>query len=285
MKITNDTKLYVVIGDPIEHSLSPLMHNVAFQHLGLNSIYLAFRVSALDLSSAVAGMKSLGFIGFNVTIPHKVSVMKYLDKIDSLAADIGAVNTVVNKDGMLTGYNTDGTGALAALREAGVKLEGQKIVLLGAGGAAKALAFSIIPSTSNLIILNRTPSKAEDLASSINKKFCSNVKSGKLTEEVLRNALVDADILINATSVGMYPKIGETIANCEYIHEGMTVFDIVYNPLMTRFLKEAENAGAHIIGGAKMLVYQGALAFELWTGMKPPVDKMCKALEKQLRRK
>ncbi len=285
MNISSDTKLYAVIGDPIEHSLSPVMQNVAFQHLRLNSIYLAFRVQPQDLSVAVAGMKSLGFSGFNVTVPHKVSVMKYLDRVDGPGVDIGAVNTVVNKDEMLIGYNTDGVGALTALREEGVKLKGLKILLLGSGGAAKALAFSIAPLAANLVILNRTGSKAKDLASSLKEKFHSNVEGRRLTEEVLRSVFNDVDLLINATSVGMYPKTDDTIVNKKYFHQGITVLDIVYNPLKTRLLKEAEAAGAHIIGGEKMLVYQGALAFELWTSMKPPIGEMLKAVNRELGKK
>jgi len=285
LDISSDTKLYAVIGDPIEHSFSPLMQNIAFQRLGLNSVYLAFRVRSQDLESAIAGMRSLGVSGFNVTVPHKVSVMRYLDRVDRLAVDIGAVNTVVNEGGTLIGYNTDGEGALAALREEGVELKGRKVVLLGAGGAAKALAFSIAPAVGKLIILNRTESKARDLASSLKGRLSSAVEGRKLTETSLRNELADADVLINATSVGMYPKADETLVKREFLHRGMTVFDIVYNPLMTRLLKEAEAASVHAMGGVKMLVYQGALAFELWTGRKPPVDEMCEAVENALRRR
>ncbi|MCJ7634553.1 shikimate dehydrogenase, partial [Candidatus Bathyarchaeota archaeon] len=152
MNISSATKLYAVIGDPIEHSLSPIMQNIAFQSLGLNCIYLAFKVTTNDLEAAIIGMKSLGILGFNVTIPHKISVMKYLDEIDPQAVDVGAVNTIINTGGILKGYNTDGVAALATLREAGVKLEGQKVVLLGAGGAARALAYCIAPLVESLTI-------------------------------------------------------------------------------------------------------------------------------------
>lgn len=285
MNLSSDTKLYAVIGEPIEHSLSPIMQNAAFQRLSLNSVYLAFRVKPQDLGSAVAGMKSLGVSGFNVTIPHKVSVIKYLNKVEGLAVDIGAVNTVADENGTLTGYNTDGAGALAALREEGVKLEGVKVVVLGAGGAAKALVFSIAPLAANLVILNRTGSKAEALVASLAEKFRSNIEGGSLTEDALRGALADADVLINATSIGMYPKVDETPVKSKFLRHGMIVFDIVYNPLRTRLLKEAEAAGARVIGGVRMLVYQGASAFELWTGRKPPIDAMCEAVERELRRK
>lgn len=284
MDISAATKLYAVIGDPIEHSLSPTMHNVAFRRLNLDSVYLAFRVRPKSLQKAITGMKSLGILGFNVTVPHKVSVMRYLDKIDDEAVKIGAVNTVVNKDGTLIGYNTDGLGALTALQEEGLEVKGQKVVLLGAGGAAKALASSIAPLAESLIILNRTESKAKDLASSLAERLFSKVEGKRLTENALSSVLIDADVLINATSVGMYPNISETLVKRGKLHSGMTVFDIIYNPLKTRLLREADAVGARTVGGVKMLVGQGALAFELWTGETPPIEEMCRAVERSLRR-
>ena len=280
--ISSDTKLYGIIGDPIGHSLSPLMQNVAFKHRGLDSIYLAFRVHPQDLEGAIAGMKSLGVGGFNVTVPHKVAVMKYLDTIDPVALEIGAVNTVVEKDGVLVGYNTDGAGALAALREGNVQLKGRKVVVLGAGGAARALAFSFAPLTESLIILNRTGHRAKDLANSLTK-WNSNVDGKQVSVAELRTELLDTDILVNATSVGMYPHIDGSIVEPECLRQGMIVFDIVYNPLMTRLLRDAEAVGARIVRGDRMLVYQGALGFELWTGKKPPIDEMSRAIEGVLR--
>lgn len=282
MDISSTTKLYAVIGDPIEHSLSPLMQNLAFHRLGLNSVYLAFRVQRRDLRNAIMGMRSLGISGFNVTVPHKISVITYLDDVDGLAIEMGAVNTVVNNGGKLVGYNTDGAGALTALREAGVGYKGRKVVLLGAGGAAKAIAFSLTPYVESLVILNRTESRAKDLASNLIKRYKSKVEGKKLTETILGNELGEADVLINATSVGMHPWVDETPVKRKYLHREMAIFDIVYNPVMTRLLREAEAIGAHIIGGVKMLVYQGALAFKLWTGKMPPVDEMCRVVEKVL---
>lgn len=283
MEFLSSTKLYALIGDPIEHSLSPTMQNIAFQRLGLNSVYLAFRVKSEYLEFAVKGMKSLGVLGFNVTVPHKAAVMGCLDKIDASALKIRAVNTVVNKDGELVGYNTDGEGALATLKEEGLELEGKKVVLLGAGGAAKAIAFSIAPVAGKLTILNRTESKAVELASSITGYGHSSVEGVELTVVSLRNELADANVLINATSVGMYPKSNESPVEQSFLHAGLTVFDIVYNPFTTRLLKDSKAVGAHTISGVKMLVYQGALAFELWTGKKPPISEMCEAVEKVLR--
>jgi shikimate dehydrogenase len=266
-----------VIGDPIEHSLSPAIQNLAFHHLRLNSIYVAFRVKQHHLKNAVKGIKSLGISGFNVTIPHKVTIMKYLDEIVDNAIGIGAVNTVINREGTLVGYNTDGTGALSALRETCVRFRGSKVVLLGAGGAAKALAATLAPLVEQLIILNRTEIKAKDLANILTNAR-SRVKGAILSETVLHYELPNTDVLINATSLGMYPRIDVTPVKQKYLHSDMTVFDIVYNPLKTRLLREAEAVGAHIVGGVKMLVYQGAQAFELWTGKEPPIDEMYRTM-------
>ena len=284
MNLSSATTLYAVIGNPIKHSLSPVMHNIAFKSLGINSVYLAFKVAPRNLEGAIIGMRSLGILGFNVTVPHKVSVMQYLDNLDKQAIKIGAVNTVLNNDGVLTGYNTDGLGAIAALKKENVTLEGKNVVLLGAGGAAKALASSISPFSANFTILNRNQSRAKHLASVLNENLGCDVNWKKLTDANISLVLKDADILINATSVGMYPDIDSTLVKRDQISRGMIVFDLVYNPLNTCLLREAQAAHARVIGGLKMLVYQGVLAFELWTGRTPPVDKMVAAVENVLKR-
>jgi shikimate dehydrogenase len=278
-KINSRTKLYALIGDPVEHSLSPLMQNLAFQALGLNSVYLALRVGHERLQQAVEGMRALDIQGLNVTIPHKVAIMGYLDGVDTHARDIGAVNTVANREGSLIGYNTDGAAALAVLREERSDPSGKKVVLLGSGGAARALSFYVAPLAKSLLIINRTESAATELASSLSERFKANTIVGmKLTDDVLRRELRDTDVVINATSIGMHPKVDETIVDGKLLHKNMTVFDIVYNPIETRLLREASASGAKVINGAKMLVYQGALAFEIWTGRKAQVDLMLKAV-------
>lgn len=277
--ITSATKLCALIGDPVEHSLSPVMHNAAFQFLGLKYIYLCLRVRPEGLKRAVDGVKSLGILGFNVTIPHKVSVMTYLDEIDPIAKDIGAVNTVVNRDERLVGYNTDGLGGLRALSEAGVTLTGKKVVLLGAGGAARALSFSIVPLAGLLVILNRTETKAVALASNLRRRFVKKIRGGPLTRGALFTEMADADVLINSTSVGMHPKREECVVDEDLLHSRMAVFDAVYNPLETRLLREAKNVGAKTVDGLSMLVHQGALAFKIWTGVTPPIDVMTRAVE------
>jgi shikimate dehydrogenase len=277
--ITSATKLCALIGDPVEHSLSPVMHNTAFQLLDLNYVYLCLRVPSVGLRRAIEGVKSLGLLGFNVTIPHKVAVMTYLDEIDPLAKDIGAVNTVVNRDGRLVGYNTDGLGGLKALEEADVTLTGKKVVLLGAGGAARALSFSIAPLADLLVILNRTEAKAVALASNLRRRSDKKILSGSLTRDTFLTEMVDADVLINSTSVGMHPKREESVVDKDLLHSRMTVFDAVYNPIETRLLREAKSVGAKTVGGLSMLVHQGALAFKIWTGVTPPIEVMSRAVE------
>jgi len=283
LKIDGETKIYGVIGDPIGHSLSPTIHNVAFRKLGLNAIYLAFQVKSENLVRAVEGFKALNIQGFNVTIPHKTSIMSLLDKVDPLAEKIGAVNTVKNVDGKLFGYNTDGLGALQALKKSKVKLDNKKIVLIGAGGAGKALAFTFANYAKEMVILNRTEEKAVKLSKTISENFSLQVKGLKLTQENLKNELKNADLLVNATSLGMYPNVDETPVDKNLINQNLVVFDVVYNPLKTRFLKEAEEKGAKIVNGLSMLIYQAVEAFKIWTGLNPPVKTMFKVALKELK--
>jgi shikimate dehydrogenase len=254
--------------------MSPVMHNAAFKKLGMDYLYLPFRVGQEELGKAVEGMRALNIRGLNVTIPHKVAIIPFLDKLDSLAEKIGAVNTIVNEDGVLTGYNTDATGFLQALLEKGVEPEGKNIVILGAGGASRAISFILAERKAHLVILNRRLARAEDLARRISQVF-TEVKALTLNEEDLAKVLEGADILINATSVGMSPDIDETSVPAKLLKAGLIVFDIVYNPIKTRLLREAEGAGAGtVIGGLDMLAWQGALAFEKWTGREAPLDLM-----------
>jgi len=283
MEIGTDTRVYALIGDPIKHSLSPLMQNLAFRLLGLDCIYLAFRVKPEELGWAIKGIRALGVSGFNVTVPHKVAVIPFLDEVDHSASDVGAVNTVTNRGGRLVGHNTDGSGTLAALSDEGVDLKDKKIVILGAGGAARAIAFATAHAAGSLVIMNRTTSKAEELSSDLKQRYRKLIEARKLSNETLSEELVDAEVLINATSVGMSPRKEESLVNRHMIRPKTTVFDIVYNPLETKLINEAKAAGAKTIGGAKMLVYQGALSFEIWTGIKAPVDEMLRAVIRRLK--
>jgi len=282
LKISGKTKVCAVIGDPVEHSLSPCIHNVAFEHLGLDYVYVAYTVKEDGLRDAVRGMKNLGIYGLNVTMPHKVKIIRYLDRLDETAREVGAVNTVVN-DVEMVGYNTDGLGALNALKACGGGPRGRKVVILGAGGASRSISFAIAQQASELVILNRTPKNAEMLVTRISDVTGRRVRWGRLSGDLLAKELKDASILVNATSVGMHPNDSETPVERSLLRRDMIVFDLVYNPPETRLLGEAKSLGAKVIDGLAMLVYQGAASFEIWTGMKAPVEVMMKAARDELK--
>jgi shikimate dehydrogenase len=276
MKINGKTKVCAIIGDPVGHSLSPVMHNAAFKELGLNIVYVAFPVKTNMLEDAILGARSLGLLGLNVTMPHKHAVIQYLNETDATAKAMGVVNTILNERGKLFGYNTDGKGAMIALQENRVDPEEKKILLLGAGGAAKAIAFQAAQETDELGILNRTENKAKQLAELINKTFGTKVTGRTLSAEVLKEELETTDILVNATSVGMSPDVNASPVPADLLHSGLCVMDIVYNPLETKLLKDAKIVGAKVVSGLEMLLYQGAVAFEIWTNCPAPVDVMKK---------
>jgi len=287
MRISGKTKVCAVIGDPVEHSLSPCFQNAAFQHLGLDFVYVAFTVKAEELRGAIEGVRSLGFHGLNVTMPHKISIIQYLDELDEDAERIGSVNTVLNRDGRLIGYTTDGVGALNALKNNGVDPNGKKIVILGAGGASRSVSFALIKEAKELVILNRTVRRAERLVCDLHRlvRKDEKVRSGGLTEENLRKELENADILINATPVGMVPNEDKMPVKEEHLHPNLVVFDLVYNPIETKLLRKAKMIGAKTIDGLSMLIYQGAASFEIWTGVKAPIHVMMKAAEEELRKR
>ena len=276
-------KLFALIGDPIEQSLSPAMHNAAFRALGLNCAYVALRVPERFLTDAIGGIRALGIAGFNVTIPHKIDIVGLLDELDESASLVGAVNTVKNDRGKLIGFNTDGDGALRALEVKIGHIKGKEVVLLGAGGAARAIAFSLAKAGAKLTIANRTVPKGRALASTIEEKLGMNVEVVSLARAELTGALKNADVLINATSVGMYPKADQTLVSASMMHRGLIVNDIVYKPLRTRLLREARRARGRTIDGLGMLVHQGALSFEIWTGKRAPIKVMDAAAKRQLR--
>ncbi len=272
--INATTRPIGLIGDPIEKSISPQIHNSAFSALRLNYVYLAFRVPKEHLRPAVEAMKNLNFAGFNVTTPHKVSIVNLLDSLDRSASLVGAVNTVKNENGRLVGYNTDGEGAMRALEQKVGQLSGKKVVLLGAGGAARAIAFNLCMRDAALTIANRTLARAKDLAFDIQRALGKRVTVIGVRPPELSRALKDANILINATTVGMYPRTRETLVNARMMHENLLVFDIVYQPLYTRLLREARRARAKTLTGLEMLVQQAALSFEIWTGKQAPLEVM-----------
>jgi shikimate dehydrogenase len=282
MKISGVTKVCGIIGDPVEHTLSPAMQNAAFNDLKLDFIYVAFRVKKEELENAMNGVRSLGIHGLNITMPHKSAVIGYLDKIDPTAKFINAVNTVLNDDGKLLGFNTDGSGALKALKENGVDPKKKKLLLLGAGGAANAIAFHAAQEVEELVILNRTAEKAERLAEALRKKFSKQITGKSLSANHIKEELKNADILINATSVGMHPNINQSPVRPEWLRPDLCVMDIVYNPIETKLAKDAKAKGARVISGVEMLTHQGAASFEIWTSHPAPVKVMKKTVLNKL---
>jgi shikimate dehydrogenase len=282
--ITGRTSLCGLMGDPVEHSLSPAMHNAAFRALGLDYAYLPFHVRSGDLPAALQGMRALNIRGLNVTIPHKVEVIRLLDKLDPLAEQIGAVNVLLNESGRLTGYNTDAQGFLRMLAGQGIEPRGKNIVVLGAGGAARAICFALASQGAALTIVNRTAARAQACAGDISKAFGTQVKVLEQDHENLAYALANGGLLVNATSVGMQPDCGSTPVGRDLLGPNLTVVDIIYNPSQTKLLKEAAKAGARTISGLEMLIWQGALAFEIWTGRQPPLDVMRRAAVAALKR-
>ncbi len=283
MKVSGHTRICGIIGDPIEHSISPVMQNAAFQALGLDYCYLPFRVESSALEQAIQGLRAMHFTGINVTLPHKVAVLTFLDEIDTMAENLGAVNTIVNDEGCLKGYNTDAAGFYQALTAEGVNPNGKNVTILGAGGAARAVSFMLVDKGARLTILNRDEGRARKLADSLMRLLRREVAVYSLQKKILKKILNDTEILVNTTSVGMMPQSGVSPLPDGLIKKGQVVFDIIYNPLKTQLLAEAEAEGAKTIGGLEMLVHQGAAAFELWTGCKAPLEAMRKAALEAMR--
>jgi len=273
-----------VFGYPIEQSLSPIMHNQAFRALGLNFSYAAFAVAPDQLQQAVNGIRALGFAGVNVTIPHKVTIIPFLDEIDQEAEEIGAVNTIVNDGGKLIGYNTDGAGYVESLLEEWkVPLSGKRVMILGAGGAAKGVAVSLAKrGVESIFVANRSVDKAESLA----KQLSQYTKSGSLSSDHLKAKDFEGiDLIINTTSVGMYPYEDNIPIDPSLLHPGLMVSDLIYNPIETKLLLEAKKIGACTHGGVGMFIHQGALAQQKWTGKQPPISLMMETVLDQLRNK
>jgi shikimate dehydrogenase len=271
MIIDQKIELYGVVGNPIVHSLSPAMHNAAFLASGRNAVYVAFE--ARDLEGCIRGIRALGIRGVSVTIPHKSAVIPFLDEVDCLAKRIGAVNTVVNDRDNLVGYNTDAVGARMALEEK-IELPGRTCLIIGAGGAARAIGFMLRDHGVHLIISNRSHQRGEDLAGALECPFVP-----------LREAKgMQADLLIQTTPVGMYPHEDHCSISPDVLREGMVVMDVIYNPRETRLLKIARARGCLTIDGLGMFIHQGAEQFRLWTGLEAPLSVMRQAVEQSLER-
>ena len=254
-------QVFGLLGNPVAHSLSPAMHRAAFQAMGLEAEYVAFQV--VDLPSAIAGLRGLGLRGASVTIPFKEQVIPLLDQVDEVAVKIGAVNTILNSGGRLTGHNTDWAGFLNALSSQ-VEIRGESFAILGGGGAARAAAYGIMSSGGRAIILNRDPQRARKVGREL----------GCLCHPLERLGEVQAQVLINTTPVGMSPREGESPVSREILRKFKLVMDVVYNPVRTRLLREAQEEGALTITGVEMFVQQGADQIRLWTHMEPPLEVM-----------
>ena len=282
------TKLCCLIGHPVAHSLSPVMHNTAFRLLGIDYVYVCFDVKPGMLRAAFNGIKALGVRGANVTIPHKEEAARLVDELDDVARLSLAVNTVLNKEGFLVGFNTDGPAAVKCMLRGGVKPDGMQITVVGAGGASRAILASILNGfeVAGVSILNRTYERARNLALYLLNVFGQDlrVKAFPLTPQHLKREVSKADLVVNATSIGMFPRVDETPIPTDFLQPGQVVFDVVYNPPKTALLRGAEKRGCKTISGLDMFVEQGALAFKIWTGLEPPVREMRRAVVEALKR-
>jgi shikimate dehydrogenase len=279
-------KVLGLIGFPLGHSVSPAMHNAAFEKLGLDYEYVPFEVAPEDLSESLKGMRALHIAGFNVTIPHKETIVPLLDEVTKLARVIGAVNTVLNQEGKLIGYNTDGAGFIDSLKEdAKTNPQGKKTVVLGAGGASRAVSIMLAEAgVKHLILADVQEEKAKELSEYIDSYFELTCDFMAVNSEELQRAIDKADILINATPIGMHPKIGESpLSENIKLHPKLLVYDLIYNPSQTKLLKKAKASGSKTCSGLGMLVRQGALAFTIWTGKEAPINTMWKAAEEALK--
>ena len=280
MQITGQTKIVGIIGDPIKHSRSPQIHNAAIAALGLDYVYVPFHVEPDNLGAAIEGFKATNVVGINVTIPHKQNVMPYLDEISREATLIGAVNTLIFKDGAISGENTDAPGFLQAMQEEGLDVpQGGSAVIIGAGGSARAVVVALaLAGVQTICIANRTVSRAVALATDLSKKTGVSIYGIGLDDPKLSNAVGTSQLVVNTASTSMDVS-HPLLIDPEWLEPQSIVYDIVYTPPETRLLQAAAEKECHTIGGLGMLVHQGAIAFERWTGVNPPVEAMRQALQ------
>ena len=270
-----------MIGWPIEHSLSPAMHNAALREMGLDWVYLGFAVPPESVGEAVGAVRGLSLVGLNVTIPHKQAVTEHLDAVDETAEALGAVNTIVWDQDRLIGYNTDGPGFLRSLEEKGHSVEGKRVALIGAGGAARSVAYAVARAGAGALrVLNRTAQRADEVAQlAAERGGLSDIEAGGLTGRRAEAAVREADVVVDCTPVGMFPQVDEgPVIPEEWLRRGQVVVDLTYNPLQTTLLRAAAARGARTVDGAGMLVHQGAISLEHWSGRRPPVATMRRAL-------
>ena len=278
-----NTKILGLIGHPLKHSYSPFIHNVAIELKGIDYIYLPFDIPASNLKNAFRGMISLGIRGFNVTIPHKENILQYMNNVSEESSIIGAINTVVNDLGKLSGYNTDVNGILETLNPYKEEIFGNEISVIGAGGAARAVIYTLIRffKPSKIYLINRTEQRADALKNYFQDKMKFNsFKTKELFPPDLVDIFKNSKLIVNATSVGMFPDVDDSITElANSFTKGQIVFDLVYNPVQTNLLNLAASNGAIALSGLKMLVYQAAKSFELWTGEAMPVEQVYRSLQ------
>lgn len=276
------TRVCALLGDPVEHSFSPLIHNAGFRELDLNLVYVAFQVK--DIEEALKGIRALNILGASITIPHKIKATAHVDVLDETAKAIGSINTVVNRNGKLKGLNSDGMGALKAFRERNIPLEGRSVLVLGSGGAARAIAFALIMNAKlkNLLILGVIEEEVHTLAGDLQKSTGARVHGALLDGEILRSSLSDSDIMINCTPIGMYPHSDESPVPAHFLRQDLVIFDVVYNPPRTKLLSDAQNYGCRTISGIEMFINQAVVQFELWTGKLAPEAVMRKVVMDQV---
>jgi shikimate dehydrogenase len=277
---TTKTKLVVLLGIPLSHTLSSAMHNRLFEKLDRDYLYLPVEVSAENLDTVFSGLTRMNVAGFNVTVPHKIRVMNLLDEIDPLAEVIGAVNTICLQKGRTRGYNTDGEGFLTYLeKKLATSIRNKKVFMLGSGGAARGIAMTLaFRGASKVFLCNRTAARATALADEINAKIMKCAEAVPRNSREIKKGLDASDILVNATSVGMHPNDDATPIDKELLSKDLAVVDIVYKPPVTPLLAAAQRLGCPTVDGLGMLVYQGALAFKLWTGIEPIIAEMFAAV-------
>jgi len=282
--IRTTTRICAVIGNPVAHSLSPALHNAAFDELGLDFVYVAFRVE--DVRSALAGMRAMeNFRGMSVTIPHKIEAMRYLDEIAEADRTIGSINTIINEKGRLIGLGTDGPGALKAFVDAGVGLDGKNVLMLGAGGAARAIAFTLALKTglSKLSLLDIDEKMLKGLAADLKAGTGACIEAAKFSETSLARGMEQGDIIINCTPIGMHPQEDVSLVPAGLFRAGQVVFDVVYTPLETRLLADARLRGLKVISGVEMFINQAVLQFGHFTGVDAPVEVMRRVVMERLR--
>lgn len=279
MRADKDTRIIGLLGNPIGHSVSPIIHNTAFEKMGLNYIYIPFELKDDQLERALRSFDCFRIAGANVTVPYKTEVMRYLDRIDKKAELMGAVNVISCEDGILSGYNTDGDGFIRSLKEnAGTNPKGLNALIIGSGGAARAIAFSLVMNgASRVYIANRTWERAAELADMINSMSKGKAVAIHLSHDELKDASERCDMIVNATTVGMYPNTEAMPIPSDIIDSGQLMCDAVYNPLMTGLLRDAADKGCDVLTGLGMLIYQAIESFRIWTGAEPDYEELYEA--------